>query len=196
MAQTNAPCTPSRSLSRPATCRRPSLSRRRWGLVRAARLAPAALGVSNAATYDLLDRAPCDASHSLLRLRRKPGTRIQGLGLPTTSLPIAPYRPASLPSEPASFFGPPLAAYLGLHDHARMPADNADDLYEVMIRCPRTGAAVWTSMLHTLESWAAAYQPQQVTACTSCGRVHYWTKAEAWLHKRRNRPSCELFSLV
>jgi hypothetical protein len=69
-----------------------------------------------------------------------------------------------------------------------MPADNADDLYEVMIRCPNTGAAVWTAILHTFDSWAVAYQPQQATACISCGRVHFWTKADAWLHKRRNRP--------
>jgi hypothetical protein len=69
-----------------------------------------------------------------------------------------------------------------------MPSDNANDLYEVMIRCPNTGAAAPARMLHTLQSWAAVDLPQQVAACVSCGRVHFWTKADAWLHKRRNRP--------
>jgi uncharacterized Zn finger protein len=73
-----------------------------------------------------------------------------------------------------------------------MPADNADELYEVMVRCPNTGAVVPTGMQHTLESWATVPLPQQVLSCSACGRVHYWTKAQAWLHKRRNRPELRI----
>jgi hypothetical protein len=43
-------------------------------------------------------------------------------------------------------------------------------------------------MLFTLEEWAALDLPQQILSCSACGRVHFWTKADAWLHKRRNRP--------
>jgi hypothetical protein len=67
-----------------------------------------------------------------------------------------------------------------------------DDMHDVWVRCPRTGGGVQTGITHTLESWAAAYLPQQILSCTACGRVHYWTKEQAWLHKRRNRPELRL----
>ena len=49
----------------------------------------------------------------------------------------------------------------------------------IMIRCPATGRDVSTG----IEVWDVDQLPR-VTAkmrCTACGRIHNWSKDEAWL---------------
>jgi hypothetical protein len=48
-----------------------------------------------------------------------------------------------------------------------------------MINCPATGRSVSTG----IEVWATDQLPivTASTMCPACGRVHHWTKMEAWL---------------
>ena len=50
----------------------------------------------------------------------------------------------------------------------------------VLITCPETGAVVET-VLRLRPSAFEALQGEYSFRCTRCGRVHSWTKEEAWL---------------
>jgi hypothetical protein len=49
----------------------------------------------------------------------------------------------------------------------------------IMIHCPATGHGVSTG----IEVWATDQLPivTASTLCPACGRVHHWTKNDAWL---------------
>jgi hypothetical protein len=49
----------------------------------------------------------------------------------------------------------------------------------IMIKCPATGRGISTG----IEVWATDQLPivTASTVCPACGRVHQWTKNEAWL---------------
>jgi hypothetical protein len=49
----------------------------------------------------------------------------------------------------------------------------------LMIRCPRTGHAVATGI--EMSSMDRFPSVTATMVCSACGRVHQWTRADAWL---------------
>lgn len=59
----------------------------------------------------------------------------------------------------------------------------------IMINCPATGRGISTG----IEVWATDQLPivTASTLCPACGRLHQWTKNEAWLAGGGEQYVCE-----
>ncbi len=55
-----------------------------------------------------------------------------------------------------------------------------DAISRVLIRCPETGGSVET-VLRLRPSSFEGLKGQYSFRCPQCGKVHAWTKADAWL---------------
>jgi hypothetical protein len=55
----------------------------------------------------------------------------------------------------------------------------------VMIRCPGTGKAMPTGYAMDRPTFDSNEVFDIQTKCIHCGRVHRWTKRDAWVHDER-----------
>jgi hypothetical protein len=52
---------------------------------------------------------------------------------------------------------------------------------QVLITCPETKRPVYTGLNYEWPSFDAADLPRQTLKCPHCGKIHSWSKAEAFL---------------
>ena len=54
----------------------------------------------------------------------------------------------------------------------------------IMIKCPLDGASIFTRKTATPAAFDSADYAGSALRCPSCGAIHAWSKADAWLEER------------